>query len=127
MSTLTSTNSVFTLTVSPLYPVPVHIQGYATDDAFTAADVEMVETLMGVDGHLSGGYTPYPVPLEFTLQADSASNIIMDLIMDYQDQQREVLSCAASIMIPSLGMVYVFSNGFFKKGSTLSSAKKVMQ
>ena len=127
MATITSANSVFTLTVSPLYPTPVQLQGYAADDAFTAAEVEMVETIMGIDGKLSGGYTPYPVPLEFTLQADSASNIVMDLIMDYQDAQREVLSCAASVMIPSLRMVYVFSNGFFKKGSTLSSAKKVMQ
>ncbi len=127
MATLTSANSVFTLTVSPLYPVGIHIQGYATDDAFTAAEVEMVETIMGIDGRLSGGYTPYPVPLEFTLQADSDSNVVMDLIMDYQDAQREVLSCSASIMIPSLGMVYVFNNGFFKKGSTMSSAKKVMQ
>ena len=127
MSTLTSANSVFTLTVAPLYPVPVRIQGYAADDMFASEEVEMVETSMGADGHLSGGYTPYKVPLEFTLQADSASNIVMDLIADYQDMQREVLVFSASIMIPSLSMVYVFSNGYFRKSSPMSSAKKTMQ
>ncbi len=127
MATLTAANSVLTLTATPLYPVPVHIQGYAADDAFTGAEVEMVETQMGVDGKLSGGFTPYPVPFEFTLQADSVSNIVMDLIMDFQDTQREVMGFSASVMIPSLGMVYVLSNGFFTKGSAMSTAKKIMQ
>lgn len=127
MPTLTSANSVLTLTAAPLYAAPVQIQGYAADDGFTAAEVDMVETLMGIDGNLSGGYTPYPVPFGFTLQADSASNIIMDLIMDYQDTKHELLSISASVMIPSLAMTYVLMNGFFTKGSPMPTAKKIMQ
>lgn len=126
-NTLTSANSVLTLTAAPLYTVPVHLQGFATDDAFTAGEVEMVETKMGVDGYLSGGFTPYPVPFEFTLQATSASQAIMDVIADYQDQQQEVLVFGASVMIPSLGMTYVLTNGFFVKAPPLPTAKKVMQ
>jgi len=82
---------------------------------------------MGADGKLSGGYTPYPVSLDFSLQANSASNILMDLIMDYQDSKKEVLNFFASISLPSLGVVYDFTNGFLAKGSPMPSAKKVMQ
>ena len=63
MATLTSANSAFSLQIANLYPVPQSIQGYAADDAFAVDDVEPVETVMGVDGKLSGGYTPYPIKL----------------------------------------------------------------
>ena len=127
MSTLTSANSIFTLGCIPLYPVPVRIQGFMTDDMFTAEAVDMGEVVMGADGHMSAGYTPYKVPLEFTLMATSASNIIMDLIMDYQDMQQELMELNASIMIPSISMSYVFTKGFFPRGSPMTDAKKILQ
>ena len=127
MSTLTSANSIFTLGCIPLYPVAVRIQDFAADDMFTSEEVEMGETVMGADGHLSAGYTPYKVPLEFTLMPTSASNIIMDLIADYQDAQQELMEFNASIMISSIGMTYVFSKGYFPKGSAMPAAKKIMQ
>ncbi len=127
MATITSANSVFMLGASPLYPVAQQIQGYAADDAFTIEETEMAEVRMGVDGFLAGGYTPYPIPLSFTLQANSESNIIMDLIMDYQDSQIEVINFFASFSIPSLGMIYDMQNGYLVKGSPMASAKKVME
>ncbi len=127
MATLTSANAVFMLGAVGLYNAPIQIQGFAVDDAFASNEVEMAETMMGVDGNLSGGYTPYPVPLEFSLQADSASNEILDAIMQYQDAEKEVLSLNATISIPGISMAYTFSNGFLTKGSPMSSAKKVMQ
>ena len=127
MSTLTSANSIFTLGCIPLYPVAVRIQGFATDDMFSAEAVDMGEVVMGADGHMSAGYTPYKVPLEFTLMADSASNTIMDLIMDYQDMQQEMMEFNASIMISSVGMAYVFTKGYFIKGSPMPDGKKLLQ
>ncbi|MHB8915606.1 MAG: phage tail fiber protein [Thiobacillus sp.] len=127
MATLTAANSIFMLGASPLYPVAQQIQGFAADDAFASAEAQMGEAIMGVDGHLSGGYTPYKVEFDFTLQADSASNPIMDAIMDYQDSQLEVITFFATIQIPSLSMVYNFTRGFLTKGSPMPTAKKLMQ
>jgi len=127
MALITAANSVFTLGARGLYDVPVHIQGYAADDAFTSDDVEFAEKYMGVDGFLSAGYTPYIVPLDFTLQADSPSNAIMDAIIAYEKTQREKLILDATIIIPSIGFVYSFTTGFLDRGPVLPSAGKVLK
>ena len=60
MATITSANVVFTLSVPLLLPVPQRIQGFAVDDIFDMDDVDATDTMMGVDGILSGGmiYAP---------------------------------------------------------------------
>jgi hypothetical protein len=73
MSTITSANSSFAITVPGVYSAPQSVQGYATDDAFAAEAVEKVETLMGIDGKLSAGYIFNPYKMTITLQADSGS------------------------------------------------------
>ena len=78
MATLTSANSALSLKISGLYPTPQSVAGYATDDMFSTDDVNPVETMMGADGKLSGGYTPYPTKLNLPLQADPASNAIFE-------------------------------------------------
>ncbi len=127
MATLTSANSALSLQVAGLYPVPQSIQGYATDDAFTADDVTPVETMMGVDGRLSGGFTPVPTVLHITLQADSASNAIFDNWMAAQAAARETYIGNAAISLPGTGDKYIFTKGFLTSGSPMSSAKKVLQ
>jgi len=127
MSTLTSANSVLTLGVANLYNVPVQIEGFATDDAFTIEEVEGAETMMGVDGHLSAGYVPYEIPLEITLQADSASNTFFDAIIQAEAIAREKYEMNGSIVIPALGFVYSFTRGFLRKFTPIAPAKKVLQ
>ena len=39
----------------------------------------------------------------------------------------ELMEFNASIMISSIGMTYVFSKGYFPKGSPMPAAKKIMQ
>ncbi len=127
MSTLTSANSVLTLGVANLFNVPVKIEGYAADDAFTATDVETGETLMGVDGNLSGGFTPYPVPIEITLQSDSASILFFETLIDAEAIAREKYIINGSILIPSVGFIYALTRGFLGKVTRLPGAKKILQ
>ena len=127
MATLTSANSVLMLGVANLYNVPIQIQGFATDDAFTAADVETAETMMGVDGKLSAGFTPYPTTIEISLQADSASNLFFDAIINAELVAREKYVMNGSILIPSLGQLFSMTTGFLGKVTKVSAAKKVMQ
>ena len=127
MATLTSANSVLMLGVANLYNVPIQIQGFATDDAFTAADVETAETMMGVDGKLSAGFTPYPTTIEISLQADSPSNLFFDAIINAELVAREKYVMNGSILIPSLGQLFSMTTGFLGKVTKVSAAKKVMQ
>ena len=127
MATLTSANSILSLSVANLFNSPIQIEGYATDDAFTAQDVETAETMMGVDGNLSSGFTPYPVPIEITLQADSASNSFFDSLIQAESIVREKYVLNGSIMIPSINMVYALTRGFLGKITPISPAKKVLQ
>jgi hypothetical protein len=127
MATITSANSVFMLGVAGLFNTPVQIQGYAADDAFASGEVEFMEKYLGVDGKLSAGFTPYIVPLDFSLQADSASNKIMLAIIAAEKVKREKLVLNATIQIPSIGLIFAFTTGFLDKGPVMPSAGKVLK
>ena len=127
MSTLSNANSVLLLKIERLYPVPLPIQGYSVDDAFTVPDVTSGETMMGVDGHLSAGYTPYEVPLEITLMADSASNIIMDQWIGAEQISKDKYVADVTLLIQGTGALYTFTRGFLKSFTPLPAGRKVLQ
>lgn len=126
MTTITSANSAFTLSVPSVSPVPVPIQGYAADDAFDTENVAPNEVQMGVDGNLSGGYTPYPVKIKFVLMADSPSNLFLDLWRQAMDAATEAFPANATIVAPGLGKIYTFTNGFLTGDVPTPQGKKVM-
>jgi hypothetical protein len=124
---LTSANSQLAIAVDTIYPVPVYIQGYSTDDAFRSDDVSSAETQMGVDGQLSGGFTPYPVELYIMLQADSPSMPVFDNWLQAQTTTRTLYTANATLTIPGLGQIWTFTKGFLTQSSPLQSGKKILQ
>lgn len=124
---LTSANSVFTMQVDGLFPAPVVIEGYSTDRAFEAAPVETGEVQMGVDGKMSAGWIPNPIPLDVFLQATSKSNDYFEQIDAAETAQRTKLKIRAVISIPSLGKQYTFQKGYLVKVPRLPNAGKVLQ
>lgn len=127
MSTLTSANSVLMIGIANLYNVPVQIQGYSTDDAFATGDVSTAETLFGIDGKLSGGFTPYPIDLDINLQADSDSNLIFDAWIQAEAVTREKYIANATILLSGTGFLYSFTRGFLTNVSVMPAAKKILQ
>lgn len=127
MATLTNANSVFTLAVASVYPTPQLLQGYATDDAFTADDVAPVEVVMGVDGKLSGGYTPVPYVMTVMLQADSASCRIFDDWHAAQKAAKEVYTASGLIVLQGTQQKFAASKGFLTSYSPAPAAKKILQ
>jgi hypothetical protein len=113
--------------IANLFNVPVQIQGYSADDAFTAGDVDTAETLMGVDGKLSAGFTPYPISLDINLQADSISNLIFDAWIQAEAVTREKYIANATILLPGTGLLYAFTRGFMTNVNVMPSAKKILQ
>lgn len=124
---LTSADAILTLVVTTLYPTPVLLQGWGTDDAWTAEAVTMAETQMGIDGKLSAGYVPNPVPFELTLQADSESMIVMDTLGNYQRASRELLRCDMVLTIPATAQVFSFFRGVHDIGKPAPDGRKILQ
>jgi len=127
MATLTSANSSFSLSCPSVFTTSQTIQGYSADDAFDTGEVKPSEVLMGVDGHLSGGYVPYPTVLTFMLQATSPSVLTMDQLLAAMDSAQETYELSATIVVPSVYKIYTFSHGFLTGQKKTPAAKKILQ
>lgn len=126
--TITSANSEFVLTFpSFLFPVAQRIQGYASDDAFTIEPYDVTETQMGVDGNLSGGYTPNPKKQSVILMADSLSLDVFDIWLGAIQATRETIIVEGTIVLPGTGKAYAMHRGFLTRAQALPPAKKVLQ
>lgn len=127
MSSLTAANAVITLTVPAVLPVPVQLQGFSTDDVFSSGDVDTAETMMGVDGRLSGGFVWSKVPLVFTLMADSPSISTFEAWDSAQQAATDSFAGQINITIPGLGRSYQAINCFLTRMPRIPDAKKLMQ
>jgi hypothetical protein len=127
MATLTSANAILAIGVEKLFNIPLPMQGFAVDDAFASEDVEVAETVLGIDGRLSAGFIPYIVPLVITLQADSESLLLFDSLLAAEAIFRDKYKLNATILIPSIGFIYAFTTGYLKKASVMPAAKKILQ
>lgn len=123
---ITSSNAVVILTVEELYPNGVQIQKFATDAAFATSDLNSAEARMGVDGKLAVGYTPNPINVSLTLEADSPSYDVFSNIFQRQQLNQTVYTLTLQISIPALGKDYTLDNGALLSGHILSDAKKVL-
>jgi hypothetical protein len=127
MATITAANAVFMLAVTNLFDAPQQLQGFAADDVFSHALVAPVETLMGVDGFLSGGWTPQPKVQTIALQADSVSNLIFDTWYNAQEQQREAYIANAHITLPSIQKTFTCVQGFLTNYPPMADARRILQ
>lgn len=127
IKTITSANSVFALRIAGVYDTPQILKGYAADDAFSTSDMSPSEVLMGVDGVMSAGFTPYPLEMNISFQADSPSIKIMDSWIKSMQNSREIFWAYGEITLPSTGLKYTATKGTMTKGKPLPDAKKVLQ
>ena len=127
MATLTAANAVIMISVTNLFPAPQQLQGFAADDVFSHALVAPVETLMGVDGFLSGGWTPQPKVQTIALQADSPSTYIFDTWYAAQEQAREVYIAQAHIALASIQRSFYCVKGFLTNYPPMADARKILQ
>lgn len=127
MLTITAANSVFALSITGLYDSPQILHGYAADDGFTTEAVENAEVVMGLDGHMSGGFIFTPIKQTIMLMPDSASLDIFNNWSLAQLAVREVLVANASISLPAIGKKYVMTRGFLTQHKPIPDVKKVLQ
>jgi hypothetical protein len=103
------------------------VEGFASDSAFMAEDVDTAEARMGVDGKLSAGYTPYITKQTITLQADSPSITLFEAIVGTQNALRQPMVLDQVLAIPSINKNYVFTKGVITRLTPFPPGKKVLE
>lgn len=126
MASITAANAVITLAISSIFPTPVTLQGFATDDVFTTGSLKSAEVLMGVDGKLSGGFVFVEVPQEITFQADSPS---IDVFDQWWSQMQATLSSftATGTLQLDTGKKWTMTKGFLTGYKPTPDGKKLAQ
>ena len=125
-STITSANSVVTLTASGLFSTPVQLQGYSTDKAWDTAAQVVTETQIGVDGRKTAGLVYNAVKQTFSFQEDSPSVQIFEAIYAAQRAVRDVYYLSATIILPATGQAYVCNKGTLEDYNSVASASHVL-
>jgi hypothetical protein len=126
-TTITSSNSVFTLVVAGLFPSTVQLRGYSSDRAFMTEAIDLAEVQMGVDGRMTAGFTPNPTKQTVTLQADSPSKDIFTALIQAMKTAREVYYISGSIALPSTGESFTLTRGILTNAKQIPDAQKVLQ
>lgn len=123
---ITSANAVVILTVDDIYPNGIQLQNFATDSSFAVDDSTLAEARMGVDGHLSAGYTPAPRTVTISLEAGSPSVEQLNNLAENMQLNMAVRKCQLQITIPSRGKEYTLKNGVMLTAHTIPDGKKVL-
>jgi hypothetical protein len=124
---ITSANSVFTISVPGLFPVPQQLRGYSAEKAWNSDNLDLAEVQMGVDGRLTAGYTPNPVKQTISLQADSPSKHIFNSIANATKAARNIYYISGTIDLPSTGESFICTRGVLQAVKPLPDAAKVLQ
>lgn len=127
MGDITAANAVILISVPLLLPVPTQIQGFAADDIFSNDDVDTADTMMGVDGVLSGGMIYAPTPWDVTLQADSPSASFFEAWDTGQQAAVAAFPAQMNVTLTSIGRSYQCVTGFLVRAKRMPDAKKVLQ
>jgi hypothetical protein len=127
MTTLTAANVTVTLSIASIFPTPQQIQGFGPDDVIEFADVEPAEIQTGVDGKMSYGWVFVPVPMDLTLQADSASNNVFEAWNAAQQANQEIYVATGVIHVPGTARGYIMTNGVLTTYKPGPPVKKLLQ
>lgn len=127
VGSLTGANTVLMLSIANLFPSPQQLQGFAADDIYDIGQIQSVETVMGVDGILSGGFVFAEVEQTISLQANSPSVSIFQQWWASMQQQQDTLIAAMTTYLPSLGLKFNHSNGFLTGYPPMPGIKKIAQ
>lgn len=125
--TITSADSTFVISSADFALAATILEGYSADAAFAMDNADTAETSLGVDGKLSAGWIPRSYNQTITLQADSPSRALIDLLVAGQDTARNVFRLNGVITLPGNKYTYSLSRGVLKNYTAVPTAQKILQ
>ncbi len=123
---ITSADASIYLTCETLYPAGFRVQNFSADLALGTEDLTLAEVRMGVDGHLAAGYTPAPISVNLTVEANSPSRPHLEHIAEASRLNMTVYECDLQVTIPGIGKVYSFKKGYMTGGHIMPDVKKTL-
>lgn len=127
MGTITSADAVITIVVPGVFPDPVQLQGFSADDIYDIDEIRSVETVMGIDGILSGGFVFQAIAQRITLQADSNSNAFFDAWWGAMKKNKATYPCNGQVRLPAVGTKFIQTQGFLTGYKASPPARRVLQ
>lgn len=125
---ITSANSTFTIDVPDVFGVVQTLQGYATEDAFSQAEVEMGQVVIGVDGQSSGAFIPFLITQILTFQADSDSiTDTMEAWWTAQVANQALYQASGVLSLPSISKKYEAVKGRLTRVTPAPAAGKMLK
>lgn len=127
MASLTAANCVIVLTISGLIDTPFQLQQFAADDVTDLDSIAKGEFLMGVDGHLTGGYVNVPYPMRVVLMADSPSIAIFETWSANQNANTDLFWADGTITLPAVNKKYQLTRGGLRDYKPVPDVKRILQ
>jgi hypothetical protein len=124
---ITSANSILMLGISSLFSIPQQLQGFADGDSYALDNVDVTESVMGVDGKKSAGWIPQIKTMNVTLQADSPSNTFFESWYAAQEAGRTIYTAFGTISQDSVGRIYALTNGTLKNYDPAADGGKTLK
>lgn len=127
LKTITAANSVYMLAITGLFQTPQKLQGYGADAAFATAAVRNGETVMGVDGNMSGGFVFVQREQTITLMPDSPSCDMFDAWDAAQQAAEDIFFASAIITLPGLQKSWTGIKGVLTNFTPVSDVRRTLQ
>lgn len=126
-TTITSANSVFTISVPGLFDTPIQLYGYSAERAWNTDQQGLSESQIGVDGRKTAGYIFNQVRQTISLQADSPSKALFKKIVQAMQSAQDVFYLQCDISLPSTGEAFTGLMGTIEDWKPLPDAGRVLQ
>lgn len=127
MGSLTAVNAIIMLTIPGIFDTPQQLQQFGVDDVADVDTLQVAETMMGVDGFLSGGYVFNKVKYTYTLMANSPSCFVFDQWKQAQDANEDTFAANGLLLLKSLGTKWTWTNGFLVDWKPAPDVKKTLK
>ena len=127
MGTITSANTILTLSQPILFATPQQVQQFAYNDVTDTDQMRIIEAIMGVDGTLSFGFVFVPTMQNITLQANSPSVSLFDTINLQQRAAKDVYPMTGTLIFPGLSKKFSMNNGALTTYKPTPDAKQTLQ
>lgn len=126
-SFITSANATLTLTVQSLFDAPVILENWGADRAWEASSYSSTDSRMSIDGHLNVGFVHRPVEMSLTLEANSKSNKIFEVIEEFQKSTLTPAILGGELRLPGQNSKYTFEYGHVIGMTPLPGASSMLE
>ena len=124
---LTSANSVITLSQAILFPTGFQLQNFSSNDITRMDGARILEHQMGVDGVLSFGFVWVERMQDISLKADSSSISFFDTISTQQEAAQDVYPLNGTLILPSIKKMFNLVNGGLETYPPIPDVAKSLQ